>query len=118
MYHTIIEATRCDDRVKDNYLPMALSGVARSWLINLPEGTIYNWDKLYAMFIGNFQGTYERPSTIETLKTVKQMHDESLWDYVNCFTLPGMLFQTSRTSRSSMPSEMVSLTSRLFRKSP
>jgi hypothetical protein len=23
------------------------------------------------MFIGNFQGTYERPSTAETLKTIK-----------------------------------------------
>jgi hypothetical protein len=23
---------------------MALSSAARSWLINLPEGTVYNWD--------------------------------------------------------------------------
>jgi hypothetical protein len=37
------------------------------------------------MFIGNFQGTYERPSTTETLKTIKQKHDESLRDYVKCF---------------------------------
>jgi hypothetical protein len=28
--------------VKANYLPMTLSDVARSWLINLLEGTIYN----------------------------------------------------------------------------
>jgi hypothetical protein len=37
------------------------------------------------MFIGNFQGTYEHPSTAETLKTIKQRHDESLRDYVNHF---------------------------------
>jgi hypothetical protein len=37
------------------------------------------------MFIGNFQGTYERPSTAETLKTIKQRHDESLRDYVKRF---------------------------------
>jgi hypothetical protein len=37
------------------------------------------------MFIGNFQGTYERPSTVETLKTIKQKHDESLRDYVKHF---------------------------------
>jgi hypothetical protein len=37
------------------------------------------------MFIENFQGTYERPSTAETLKTIKQKHDESLRDYVKCF---------------------------------
>jgi hypothetical protein len=34
------------------------------------------------MFIGNFQGMYERLSTVETLKTIRQKHDESLQDYV------------------------------------
>jgi uncharacterized protein YutD len=37
------------------------------------------------MFIRNFQGTYERPSTAETLKTIKQKHVESLQDYVKHF---------------------------------
>jgi hypothetical protein len=37
------------------------------------------------MSIGNLQGTYERPSTAETLKTIKQKHDESLRDYVKRF---------------------------------
>jgi hypothetical protein len=37
------------------------------------------------MFIENLQGTYERPSTVETMKTIKQKHDESLRDYVKCF---------------------------------
>jgi hypothetical protein len=64
---------------------MALSDAAISWLINLSEGSIYTWDQLCTMFIGNFQGTYERSATIETLKTIKQKHDESLWDYVKHF---------------------------------
>jgi hypothetical protein len=37
------------------------------------------------MFIGNFQDTYERQSTVETLKTIKQKHDKSLRDYVKRF---------------------------------
>jgi hypothetical protein len=37
------------------------------------------------MFIGNFQGTYERPSTTETMKTIRQKHDESLRYYVKHF---------------------------------
>jgi hypothetical protein len=37
------------------------------------------------MFIRNFQDTYEHPSTVETLKTIKQKHDESLHDYVKRF---------------------------------
>jgi hypothetical protein len=54
VYHTVIEATGGDDRVKANYLSMTLSGVGRSWLINLLEETIYNWDQLCVMFISNF----------------------------------------------------------------
>jgi hypothetical protein len=41
VYHTVIEIAGGDDRVKVNYLPTVLSGAARSWLINLPEGSIY-----------------------------------------------------------------------------
>jgi hypothetical protein len=37
------------------------------------------------MFIGNFLGTYEHSSTVETLKTIRQKHDEILWDYVKHF---------------------------------
>jgi cation transporter-like permease len=51
---TVIEATRGDDRVKANFLPTALTGVTRLWLINLPEGSVTSWDQLCAMFIGNF----------------------------------------------------------------
>jgi hypothetical protein len=71
--------------VKANFLHTALNGAARSWLINLPEASIQSWDQLCAMFIGNFQGTYKCPSTAETLKTIKQRHDESLRDYVKRF---------------------------------
>jgi hypothetical protein len=85
IYQTVIEAAGGDGRVKANYLPMALAGAARSWLINLPEGSIYTLDQLCVMFIKNFQGTYKHPSTAQTLKTIKQKHDESLRDYVKCF---------------------------------
>jgi hypothetical protein len=37
------------------------------------------------MFIGNFYGTYVRPSIAEILKTIRQKHDERLWDYVKYF---------------------------------
>jgi hypothetical protein len=30
------------------------------------------------MFIRNFQGTYECPSIVEMLKTIRQKHDKSL----------------------------------------
>jgi hypothetical protein len=37
------------------------------------------------MFIENFQGTYEHPSTAETLKTIRHKRDESFWHYVKHF---------------------------------
>jgi hypothetical protein len=40
VYQTIIEVVGGDDRVKASFLPMTLSGAARSWLMNLPEGSI------------------------------------------------------------------------------
>jgi hypothetical protein len=85
VYQIVIEAAGGDDQVKANFLPTALINATRSWLTNLPEGSIYTWDRLCAMFIENFQGMYERPSTAETMKTIKQKHDESLRDYIKCF---------------------------------
>jgi hypothetical protein len=85
VYQTIIEAIEGDDRVKANFLSTVLTGATRLWLINLPKGSVTLWDHLCAMLIGNFQGTYEHPSTVETLKTIKQKHDESLRDYVKYF---------------------------------
>jgi hypothetical protein len=80
-----MEAVGGNDQVKANFLHTTLSRAIRSWLINLPEGFIHSWDQLCDMFIGNFQGTYERPSTAEILKTIKQKYDESLRDYVKYF---------------------------------
>jgi hypothetical protein len=62
--------------VKANYTPTASSDATRSWLINLPEGTVYNWDQLCAMFIDNFQGAYEHLFTVGTLNTIKQKDDD------------------------------------------
>jgi hypothetical protein len=44
VYQTIIEVAGGDNRVKANSLPTALTGAARLWLINLPEGLVTSWD--------------------------------------------------------------------------
>jgi hypothetical protein len=41
VYNTVSEAIGGDNRVKANYLLKTLFDAARSWLINLPEGSIY-----------------------------------------------------------------------------
>jgi hypothetical protein len=85
VYQTVIEAAGGDNWVKANFLPTTLTGATISCLINLPEVSITSWDQLCTMFIRNFLGTYEHLSIAETLKTIRQKHDESLWDYVKYF---------------------------------
>jgi hypothetical protein len=38
-----------------NYFPMALTGTAWSWLMNLPEGTLTSWPVLCRQFMTNFE---------------------------------------------------------------
>jgi hypothetical protein len=54
VYQIVIKATGGDDRVNANFLPTVLAGAARSWLINLLDGSVTSWDQLCSMFIGNF----------------------------------------------------------------
>ncbi len=37
-----------------NWFPMALKDGARSWLLNLPPGSISSWDEMRDRFVANF----------------------------------------------------------------
>jgi hypothetical protein len=43
-----------------NYFPVALTGMARSWLMNLPKGTLTSWQELCRQFTANFKSAYSR----------------------------------------------------------
>ncbi|MFW8298214.1 hypothetical protein, partial [Klebsiella pneumoniae] len=43
-----------------NYLPTALKGSTRSWMMHLPPSSISSWADLWQQFVANFQGTYKR----------------------------------------------------------
>jgi hypothetical protein len=44
-----------------NYFPVALTGTARSWLMNLPEGTIDSWSELCRQFTTNLASEEGEP---------------------------------------------------------
>src|SRR5664279_5977444 len=46
LYTVGIEAAGGDDKVMANWFPMALKEAARSWLMNLPEGSVSSWGEL------------------------------------------------------------------------
>ena len=39
-----------DDRVMANWLPMALTGVPRMWLLHLPAASVASWEELRNLF--------------------------------------------------------------------
>jgi hypothetical protein len=46
IYFTSILAAGGNEAIMANYFPVALTGIARSWLMNLPEGTLDSWSEL------------------------------------------------------------------------
>ncbi len=68
-----------------NWFPMALKDGARSWLLNLPPGSISSWDEMRDRFIANFQGTRDRPPAAGDLRRIKQQPGETLQKYIQRF---------------------------------
>ena len=60
-----------DEKTMANWFPMALHDTPRRWLMNLPVLSISSWSELAQAFIANFKGTYERPLTINDLRSVR-----------------------------------------------
>ena len=43
-----------DDKVMANWFPMALAGVPRAWLLNLPGSFVASWEELRGLFVTRF----------------------------------------------------------------
>nr|ABA98874.2 retrotransposon protein, putative, Ty3-gypsy subclass [Oryza sativa Japonica Group] len=85
VYSTVLYAAGADDNALANYLPTALKGSARSWLMHLPPYSISSWADLWQQFIANFQGTYKRHAIEDDLHVLTQNSGESLREYVRRF---------------------------------
>ena len=57
---------------------MALKEGARSWLLNLPPGSISSWDEMRTRFVANFQRTRDRTPVAGDLHRIKQQPGETL----------------------------------------
>ena len=64
---------------------MALKDGARTWLLNLPPGSISSWDEMRSRFIANFQGTRDRLPSTGDLRCIKQQPRETLQKYIQRF---------------------------------
>jgi hypothetical protein len=71
LYIIAVQAARGDQRVMDNWFPMALKDAPRTWLMNLPHESVTSWKDLCRQFIANFMPTYEGPTIKNNLKVVR-----------------------------------------------
>jgi hypothetical protein len=86
VYVTAITAAGGNTAVMATYFHVALSGPARTWLMNLAPGSIYSWEELCARFVANFASAYQQHSVQAHLHAVRQEPGETLRTFISRFT--------------------------------
>jgi hypothetical protein len=86
VYVTAITGAGGDTAVMATYFHVALSGPARTWLMNLALGSICSWEELYARFIANFVSAYQQHDVEARLHAVRQEPGDALRTFISRFT--------------------------------
>jgi hypothetical protein len=86
VYVTTITAAGGSTAVMATYFHVALSGPARTWLMNLAPGSIYSWEELCAWFVANFASAYQQHCVEAHLHAVRQEPGETLRMFISRFT--------------------------------
>jgi hypothetical protein len=86
VYVTAIMAAGGDTTVMATYLNVALSGPARTWLMNLALGSIYSWEELCARFTANFASACQQHGVEVGLHAVRQEPGETLRMFISRFS--------------------------------
>jgi hypothetical protein len=86
VYVTAITAAGGNTAVMATYFHVALSGPARTWLMNLAAGSIYSWEELYEWFVANFASAYQQHGVEAHLHAVRQEPGETLRTFISRFT--------------------------------
>jgi hypothetical protein len=86
VYVTAITAAGGNTAVMATYFHVALSGLARTWLMNLAPGSIYSWEELCARFTANFASAYQQHGVEAHLHAVRREPRETLRTFISRFT--------------------------------
>jgi hypothetical protein len=62
-------------------------GAARSWLGELPLGSLDSWHELERQVVSNFRSMLKRPVSIEELKAYTQEYNEPLHSYIQHWSI-------------------------------
>jgi hypothetical protein len=111
VYITAIAAVGGNTTVMATYFHVALSGPARTWLMNQAPGSIYSWEELCVRFMANFASAYQQHGVEAHLHVVRQRPRETLRTFISHFTkVRGMIPRISDASiitdfRQGVPDE-------------
>jgi hypothetical protein len=86
VYVTAITVAGGNTAVMATYFHVALSGPARTWLMNLTPGLVYSWEELCARFVVNFASAYQQHGVEAHLHAVRQEPGETLRKFISRFT--------------------------------
>jgi hypothetical protein len=86
VYVTAITTIGGNTAVMATYFHVALSGPARTWLMNLTSGSVYSWEELCAWFVANFASAYQQHGVEAHLHAVRQEPGETLRKFISRFT--------------------------------
>jgi hypothetical protein len=86
VYVTAITAAGGNTAVMATYFHVALSGPARTWLMNLTPGSVYSWEELCAWFVANFASAYQQHGVEAHLHVMRQEPGETLRKFISRFT--------------------------------
>jgi hypothetical protein len=86
VYVTTITASGGNTAVMASYFHVALTGQARTWLMNLTPGSVYSWEELCAWFTANFTSAYQQHGVEAHLHAVRQEPGETLRAFISRFT--------------------------------
>jgi hypothetical protein len=99
VYVTAITAAGGNTTIMATYFHVALSGPARTWLMNLTLGSVYSWEELCARFVANFASAYQQHGVESHLHAVRQEPGETLRKFISRFTkVRGMIPHISDAS--------------------
>jgi hypothetical protein len=86
VYVTAITAAGGNTTVMATYFHVALSGPARTWLMNLTPGSVYSWEELCARFVAYFASAYQQHGVEAHLRAVRHEPGETLRKFISRFT--------------------------------
>jgi hypothetical protein len=86
VYVTAITTAGGNTAMMASYFHVALTGSARTWLMNLTPGSVYSWEELCVRFTANFASAYQQHGVEAHLHAVRQEPGETLRAFIFRFS--------------------------------